>query len=127
MQVLHSKYPDLGILAFPCNDFGGQEPYDNAKIKDFAENKMGFNGLVLGKLKCDNRSDTAPIYKSLMNSIDNDIYGQGLKWNFAKFLCDSSGKPISRYSPQTNPLSFEEDIVSLMNSGSAASNASGKD
>ena len=115
MQVLHAKYPDdLCILAFPCNAFGGQEPHDNITIKDFAENRMGFKGLVLGKLMCDNGRETHPFYAALKGSLDNGMYGQGLKWNFAKFLCDANGIPHARYSPQQSPLSFENDIIHLM-------------
>ena len=114
MQVLHEKYPDLGILCFPCNSFGGQEPYDNSAINEFARKRMGFSGKVFGKLKCDNGTETHPLYKALMKSLDNGVYGQGLKWNFAKFLCNAEGVPVQRYSPKQNPLSFEEDMVRLM-------------
>ena len=114
MQVLFEKYPDLTILPFPCNSFGSQEPHDNQKIRLFANETMGYKGQIFGKIKCDNGDETHPFYKALMNSLDNGVYGPGLKWNFAKFLCGPDGVPIKRYSPKTNPLAFEDDIAELM-------------
>ncbi len=69
---------------------------------------------VLGKLECDNKDLTHPLYKFLKSSIDGGILGQGLKWNFAKFLCDANGVPVKRYLPINSPFSLEKDIVDLL-------------
>jgi len=115
MQVLHAKYPGtLQILAFPCNAFGGQEPGTPDEITQFARVKMGYQGPLFGKLKCDNGDETHPLFAALMTSLDNGIYGPGLKWNFAKFLCDADGVPVERFSAKTAPLSFEDKIVEVM-------------
>lgn len=131
---------DLEILAFPCNNFGGQEPGTNAEVVEFAKDK-GATFPVLGKLECDNGDKTAPLYKFLMNSIEDKgttgfVLGQGLithpshliwshwfdpisslqglKWNFAKFLCDKDGKPVKRRvsSPQRIMLDIEYLFIS---------------
>lgn len=103
----------MKILAFPCNNFGSQEPGTNEQIKAFAANK-GATFSIMGKLECENGEMTHPLYKFLRSSITSYIFGKGLKWNFAKFLCDAEGKPVSRYSPITAPLSIEKDILKLI-------------
>jgi len=110
----------LEILAFPCNNFGGQEPGTNAEILDFAKGK-GATFPILGKLECDNGDKTDPLYKYLKSSVSGGLLGQGLKWNFAKFLCNSEGVPIQRYIPTTSPLSIENDIKALLNAADTKS------
>lgn len=103
----------LEILAFPCNNFGSQEPGTNDEIQAFAANK-GAAYPVLGKLECDNGDQTHPIYQYLKGSVSGGLLGAGLKWNFAKFLCDANGVPVQRYIPTTSPLAIENDIVKLL-------------
>lgn len=69
---------------------------------------------MLGKLQCDNGAKTHPLFVYLKNSLSGGIFGSGLKWNFAKFLCDANGLPIKRYLPITSPWSMEKDIVELL-------------
>lgn len=69
----------------------------------------------MGKLECDNGEQTHPLYQYLKNNGGSSILGKGLKWNFAKFLCDETGVPVERYLPTTNPRSIESDIVKLIN------------
>ncbi len=107
------SFPPLLFLAFPCNNFGGQEPGTNAEVLAFARNK-GFTAPVLGKLECQNGDKTHVLYQKLTSSISGGWLGAGLKWNFAKFLCDSNGVPRTRYLPTTSPLSMESDIKRLL-------------
>ena len=102
----------LEILAFPCNNFGGQEPGSNEAIQAFAASR-GATFPVLGKLECENGDKTHPVYAYLKDSISGWL-GSGLKWNFAKFLANKDGIPIQRYLPITNPLAIEPDIVKLL-------------
>ena len=111
---MYEKYSDdLEILAFPCNNFGAQEPGTNAEILEFALNK-GAKYPVLGKLECENGDKTAPFYQYLRASIPNGLFGQGLKWNFSKFLCDKNGVPVKRYAPTSSPLTIVGDIEELI-------------
>jgi glutathione peroxidase len=115
MQVLHEKYgEDLHILAFPCNSFGGQEPKGNSDILNFAREKMGYKGGIYGKIKCQNGNETHPFFTELTASVPNGMFGQAMKWNFSKWLVDSNGLPYKRYSPQSSPLTFEDDIIELI-------------
>ena len=77
---------------------------------------MGYQGPLFGKLECDNGAATHPLFAALMTSLDNGVFGPGLKWNFAKFLCDSNGIPVERFSAKTAPLTFEDKIVEVINS-----------
>eukprot|EP01040_Poterioochromonas_malhamensis_P000720 gene720-769_t len=118
LQQVYEKYSSQGleILAFPCNNFGGQEPAENLNILSFAREVKQATFPVLGKLECDNGEKTHPLYNFLKSSVSGGLLGSGLKWNFAKFLCDKDGVPVKRYLPISNPLSIEKDIVDLLES-----------
>lgn len=78
MYVRYNK--DLEILAFPCNNFGAQEPGTNKEVVDFV-NKKGVTFPVLGKLECENGAMTAPLFTFLRSSVDLGPYallGPGL-------------------------------------------------
>ena len=100
-------------MAFPCNNFGRQEPGTNEQIQNFAKGR-GSTFKVMGKLECDNHAKTHPLYQFLMASVSGGLVGRGLKWNFAKFLVNKEGIPIQRYLPTTRPLAIEADIAKLI-------------
>ncbi len=117
LMQLYTRHQASGleILAFPCNNFGKQEPGTNAEIKEFAKETFNVSFPLLGKLECENGEETHPIYQYLRNSLPNGIFGQGLKWNFTKFLCNKDGVPQRRFGPAESPLSFENYIVEEIN------------
>lgn len=108
---LHEKYADskgLRILAFPCNQFGGQEPGTEAEIKEFAAG-FGVKFDMFSKVKV-NGEGTHPIFEFL-KSKQGGTLGNFIKWNFTKFLVNKEGVPVARYSPQTNPIpAIEKDL-----------------
>lgn len=113
MKILYNKYKGRGfmILAFPCNQFGNQEKDNNKKIQEFIkEREIEFP--VFSKIDV-NGINEIPLYKYLKNQ-KSDFWNKEIKWNFTKFLC-SDGIPVKRYGPQSNPLSFENDIKDLLN------------
>ncbi len=118
LKELYSKYKDSGleILAFPCNNFLNQEPGSGSDISAVVQSK-GITFPVLGKLECENRDLTHPLYQYLKLALKETSgwLGSSIKWNFTKFLCDSNGVPIKRYSPKQNPKSFEDDLKALLN------------
>lgn len=69
---------------------------------------------IFGKLECDNRGLTHPLYAFLKKKVANGLFGPGLIWNFAKFLCDENGVPIKRFMPFQAPNSFESEIASAL-------------
>ena len=109
LAELHSRYFEKGlrILAFPCNQFGKQEPGTNAEIKAFALEHGAEYDLFS---KIDVNGDSAhPLYKYL-KSKQKGTFGNSIKWNFSKFLCNKEGIPVKRYASTTDPLSCVKDI-----------------
>ncbi|KAG9441208.1 hypothetical protein H6P81_017062 [Aristolochia fimbriata] len=114
LSQLYEKYKDKGfeILAFPCNQFGGQEPGTNEQIMEFACTRFKAEYPIFDKVDV-NGQNAAPIYKFLKSS-KGGLFGDGIKWNFAKFLVDQNGNVVDRYAPTTSPLSIEKDIKKLL-------------
>ncbi|ERM95089.1 probable phospholipid hydroperoxide glutathione peroxidase isoform X3 [Amborella trichopoda] len=114
LNELYEKYKDQGleILAFPCNQFGGQEPGSNEEIIEVACTRFKAEFPIFDKVEV-NGKNTAPVYKFLKSS-KRGILGEGIKWNFSKFLVDKEGHVVDRYAPTTSPLSIEKDIKKLL-------------
>jgi len=113
LQGLYLELHDQGfeILAFPCNQFGRQEPKSNKEIKQFVVDK-GATFPLFEKIYV-NGKKAHPIYNFLRAKIGG-IMGSSIKWNFTKFLCDRNGIPIERYSPPTKPYDIKNDILELL-------------
>ncbi|PKA52160.1 putative phospholipid hydroperoxide glutathione peroxidase [Apostasia shenzhenica] len=114
MSELYEKYKDKGleILAFPCNQFGAEEPGSNEEIVEFACTRFKAEYPIFDKIDV-NGENAAPIYKFLKSS-KGGLFGDKIKWNFTKFLVDKEGKVVDRYAPTTSPLSIEKDIKRLL-------------
>lgn len=102
MQGLYEEYggDDFEIIAFPCNDFGSQEPGTNEQIQEFCINKYNVSFTLMEKIsiKGDNMH---PIYKWLTSSEENGNLDAKVIWNFQKFLIDEEGQVIESLSPIT--------------------------
>lgn len=111
------KGQEFEILAFPCNQFGGQEPGTNQQIKEFACSRFKAEYPIFDKVDV-NGFNTAPVYKFLKSSKSSGLFGSSfadnIKWNFAKFLLDKNGQVVQRYPPSTSPLQIEKDIRKLL-------------
>lgn len=110
LQELYDKYKDRGfeILAFPCNQFGHQEPGSDDEIKSFCETRFGVEFPLFSKIEV-NGDDAHPLYKFL-KSEKGGLLGDSIKWNFTKFLVDKQGNVVDRYAPMTPPKSIAADI-----------------
>ncbi|MCO5558954.1 hypothetical protein L7F22_012545 [Adiantum nelumboides] len=119
LAELYSKLKDQGfeILAFPCNQFGGQEPGTNQEIKEFACSRFKAEYPIFDKVDV-NGEKTAPLYKFLKSSkstgLLGSLLGDNIKWNFEKFLVDKRGHIVQRYEPITSPSKIEKDIENLL-------------
>jgi glutathione peroxidase len=106
LETIYEKYKDRGfeILAFPCNDFGGQEPGSNEEIKTFYELNYNVSFSLFDKIKVLG-NDKSPLYAFLTNypAVENG----DVKWNFEKFLIDKKGNVISRFRSKVKPESDE--------------------
>ncbi|KAA8521713.1 hypothetical protein F0562_012386 [Nyssa sinensis] len=114
LSHIYEKYKTQGfeILAFPCNQFGGQEPGSNPEIKQFACTRFKAEFPIFDKVDV-NGPSTAPVYQFLKSSAGGFL-GDLIKWNFEKFLVDKNGKVVERYQPTTSPFQIEKDIQKLV-------------
>jgi glutathione peroxidase len=102
LEALHEKYKEKGftVLAFPCNQFGGQEPGTNEEIKQFCSSKYNVTFPLFDKIDV-NGAKRHPLYLALAGQ-DSPFPGD-IKWNFGKFLIGRDGKIIQRFEPKTVP------------------------
>jgi len=100
------------ILAFPCNQFGAQEPHDEEAICKFVQ---GYNVKFQLFEKINVNGDDAHIVFRFLKAQLGGLMGSSIKWNFTKFLCDRNGLPVKRFGPPVNPLAIEDEIVELLN------------
>ena len=105
LQKLYARYKDRGftILAFPCNDFGAQEPGSEKQIKEFCRSTYDVTFPLFSKISVLG-DDKAPLYKYLTDRRKNPAFGGDIEWNFAKFLINRKGEVIARFRPEIDPL-----------------------
>jgi glutathione peroxidase len=110
LQELYATYKDRGfaVLAFPCDQFGHQEPGSDDEIKSFCETNYGVDFPLFSKIEV-NGDNADPIYKFL-KSEKGGLLGDAIKWNFTKFLIDKQGNVVDRYAPLTPPDNIARDI-----------------
>uniref|UniRef100_H2Y1N7 Glutathione peroxidase n=1 Tax=Ciona intestinalis TaxID=7719 RepID=H2Y1N7_CIOIN len=117
LQQLYGKYSQQGlkILAFPCNQFGKQEPKPNADIKKFATENYGVTFDLFSKINV-NGDNAIPLYKFLKTHKNTTgTLVNAIKWNFTKFLVTKQGIPYKRFAPNAKPLDMVKDIEELLN------------
>ena len=110
LQELHDTYAERGftVLGFPCDQFGHQEPGDDAEIAGFCERNFGVTFPLFSKIEV-NGSGAHPLYQWL-RSEKGGLLGSKIKWNFTKYLLGRDGQVIARYSPTTKPEKIKGDI-----------------
>lgn len=115
MQSLYDKYKEKGfeILAFPCNQFGQQEPGSDEEIQSFCNLNYSTTFPVFKKIDV-NGDTTHPLYNFLKDQAPGLMGLKDIKWNFTKFLVDKSGKVLKRYASITKPESMEKDIEAIL-------------
>ncbi|XP_076887289.1 putative glutathione peroxidase 8 [Bidens hawaiensis] len=114
LNQLYEKYKDQGlkILAFPCNQFGDEEPGSNEQILEFVCTRFKSEFPVFDKIEV-NGENAAPVYKFLKLG-KRGIFGDDIQWNFAKFLVGKDGQPVGRYYPTTSPPIIEREVQKLV-------------
>ncbi|TNV75279.1 hypothetical protein FGO68_gene278 [Halteria grandinella] len=105
------KEQGLEIIAYPCNQFGGQEPGTNSEIKEFAQKKYGAEYPLMGKVDV-NGANEAEVYKFMKAGTLPKV--KQVHWNFGKFLVNGRGKVLSYHHPQTMPLDMIDDIKNCL-------------
>lgn len=139
LEALYEKYKDQGleILAFPCNQFLGQEPGSNEDIQSFCSLTYNVTFPIFDKIDV-NGENESPLYTYLKAQAPFAGYperfeqfaeqltmihqktgtgfdqGDAIKWNFGKFLVSKDGKTIQRFEPMVSPEMMEADIEAML-------------
>lgn len=109
-KSIREKHGDnFQILGFPCNQFGAQEPGNDAEIESFCELNYGVTFPIMTKVDV-NGSDAHPLFEWLKGQ-QRSMGLKRIKWNFEKFLVAKDGTMKNRYSSLTTPESLEAEIL----------------
>lgn len=115
LEEIYRKFKDRGfeILAFPCNQFGSQEPGTNEEIKEFCSINYDVTFPLFDKIDV-NGDNAHPLYKFLTDAKPGVLGTKAIKWNFTKFLIGRDGVPYDRYGSSTTPESLSKTIEELL-------------
>ena len=115
LEALYRKYKDQGfvVLGFPCNQFGAQEPGDEAQIAGFCELNYGVTFPMFAKVDV-NGPNTHPLFVALKKEAKGVLGSEAIKWNFTKFLLDRSGQVADRMAPLSTPQSLDGLVYQLL-------------
>ena len=115
LEALYEKYKDKGVvvLGFPCDQFGHQEPGDEAEIRNFCSLNYDVKFPLFAKIEV-NGANAHPLYKYLKAQAKGVLGSESIKWNFTKFLIDADGKVLTRYAPTDTPEKIEKDLARML-------------
>lgn len=115
LEALYRRHRDAGlvVLGFPCDQFGHQEPGDEAEIAQFCSLNYDVSFPMFAKIDV-NGPDAHPLYQWLKKEKSGLLGIGAIKWNFTKFLVDRSGHVVKRYAPTDTPEAIEKDLGALL-------------
>jgi glutathione peroxidase len=115
LEALYREFKDQGlvVLGFPSNDFGKQEPGDNAQIATFCDEAFGVTFPMFAKTTIKG-ADGHPLFKWLAAEKPGLLGIQAIKWNFTKFLVDAGGRVVKRYGSVDTPEQIRKDVATLL-------------
>ena len=115
LEELYQRYGDQGfeVLAFPCNQFGNQEPGDADEIEQFCKVNFGLTFPLMAKVDV-NGDDASPLFDWMKAEAPGLMGSKTIKWNFTKFLIDREGNVVKRYGPADAPKGIAKDIEKLL-------------
>lgn len=115
LEQLYQTYKDRGliVLAFPCNQFGQQEPGSASEIGAFCQKNYGVSFPVFAKIDV-NGPSAHPLYRYLTEAKPGFMGSRKIKWNFTKFLVNRSGQVIERFAPSKKPQDLAHSIERLL-------------
>ncbi|KAJ3814102.1 thioredoxin-like protein [Lentinula aff. lateritia] len=115
LQALYDKYKDRNftIVGFPSNQFGGQEPLDDAGVAEFCTVNHGVTFPLMKKSEV-NGDNTNEVYQFLKSQKSGILGLTRIKWNFEKFLIDKQGNVVNRWASTTTPQAIDGDIAKLV-------------
>ena len=115
LEKLFQDYKDKGfeVLAFPCNQFGQQEPGDAEEIEQFCKVNFGLTFPLMQKVEV-NGDNASPLFDWMKKEAPGLMGSKAIKWNFTKFLIDREGNVVKRYGPADAPAGIAKDIEKLL-------------
>ena len=115
LESLYERYRPQGltILGFPCNQFLGQEPGDNAQIQGFCSRTFNVTFPLFAKIEV-NGANAHPLFKYLKSAGRGWLGSKRIKWNFTKFLAGRDGAVLKRFGPLATPKRIEKSILPLL-------------
>jgi glutathione peroxidase len=115
LEALYRTYRARGfvVLGFPCDQFGHQEPGDEAAIKSFCDSQYDVTFPLFAKIEV-NGAGAHPLYQALKSAARGLLGTQTIKWNFTKFLVDKAGNVVRRYAPTDKPAGLAKDIEPIL-------------
>jgi len=115
LEDLYRSYREDGltVLGFPCDQFGRQEPGDEAEIRNFCTTQYDITFPLFAKIEV-NGEQAHPLYRWLKSQQPGVFGTEGIKWNFTKFLVGRDGQVIKRYAPTDAPDSLRDDIAQAL-------------
>jgi len=111
LETLYRDYREQGftVLAFPCNQFGRQEPGDARAISEFCTSRYDITFPLFEKIEV-NGPQAHPLYAWLKSQKTGILGSESIKWNFSKFLINREGRVIQRLGPSAKPESLRREI-----------------
>ena len=115
LEALHRRFHARGfsVLGFPCDQFGHQEPGDEAEIGNFCSLNYDVTFPMFAKIEV-NGDNAHPLFKALKREAPGLFGTQAIKWNFTKFLVDRNGRVVRRYAPSDKPETLAKDIEAAL-------------
>lgn len=115
LEALYRAHAGQGlvVLGFPCNQFGHQEPGDEAAIQSFCSLTYEVSFPMFARIEV-NGSNAHPLYRHLKKQAPGLLGSTAVKWNFTKFLVGRDGTVLRRYAPTDTPEKIEADIVAAL-------------
>ena len=115
LESLQKTYSANGfsVLAFPCNQFGGQEPGTEQEIESFCDLNYQTSFPLFSKIEV-NGASSHPLFTHLKSEAPGVLGSKRIKWNFTKFLINQQGEVVKRYAPSTKPEAIAKDIEALL-------------
>lgn len=112
LEALHRRHADAGlaVLGFPCDQFGGQEPGDEAQIADFCRLTYDVTFPLFAKVEV-NGPGAHPLFERLKSDAPGLLGSTAVKWNFTKFLVGRDGAVVRRFAPTDTPEDIEAEVV----------------
>ena len=115
LRTMQESLGDRGftVLGFPCNQFGGQEPGDEAEIQAFCATRYDVNFPMFGKVEV-NGTGTCELYRFLKAARADEEGNTDSPWNFTKVLVSGDGEVLARFAPTVTPDEIALQVETLL-------------